>query len=281
MSLHVDALAPLDGRQHRTVLVTGGTGTLGRELVRQLSAAGQDVRVLARHLPKRASRCVDAFTGDVRTGEGVRAAAEGANVIVHAATNPRRRMRQTEIDGARHVAAAARETGAHLIYVSIVGVDRHRLPYYRAKAAAEEQVAASGASWTVFRSTQFHEFLDQLLRTGWCFRTPHLRFQPIDVSEAARQVTALAARPPQQAVINVGGPQVLAVDELAAQWRELTGRRTRLVRLPRTGFLRDFDDGAHLAPDAPAGGRTWQEWLMGSYDVHPRCARSDVFGRGP
>jgi len=54
---------------------------------------------------------------------------------------------------------------------------------------------------------------------------------------------------------------VLSVDELAAQWHEATGRRTRLVRLPRTGFVRDFDDGAHLVPGARAGGRTWQEWL--------------------
>ncbi|MBV8162065.1 MAG: NAD(P)H-binding protein, partial [Acidimicrobiia bacterium] len=149
-----------------TVLVTGGTGVLGSYLVPRLVGRGHHVRTLSRH-PLGASKPstssptarqgVDNVRGDVRTGEGVEAAAAGCDTVVHAATNAGWRARETEVEGTRHVAEAARRAGAHLLYVSIVGVDRHRLPYYRAKWAAEQVVEASGAGWTILRATQFHE----------------------------------------------------------------------------------------------------------------------------
>ena len=140
-----------------TVLVTGATGVLGSYLVPRLVARGHDVRRLSRHVSG-----AGAVRGDVRTGEGVDAAVAGCDTVIHAATNLRR-ARSTEVDGTRHVAEAAGKTGAHLIYVSIVGVDRHRLPYYKAKWAAEQVVESSGPRWTILRATQFHDLLDRML----------------------------------------------------------------------------------------------------------------------
>src|SRR5947209_15471757 len=122
-----------------TVLVTGGSGVLGSYLVPKLQARGHEVRALSRHPVG-----PNAVRGDVRTGEGIEAAAAGCEAVVHAATNLRR-ARETEVEGTRHVVDAARAAGAHLIYVSIVGCDRHRLPYYKAKWEAEQVVEASQA----------------------------------------------------------------------------------------------------------------------------------------
>src|SRR5947199_9388382 len=105
-----------------TVLVTGGTGVLGSHLVPKLRARGHEVRPLSRHPVGE-----NAVRGDVRTGEGLEVAAAGCDTIVHAAS-AQRRARETEVEGTRHVVNAARSAGAHLIYMSIVGVDRHRLP---------------------------------------------------------------------------------------------------------------------------------------------------------
>lgn len=243
------------------VLVTGGTGTLGRAVVPLLLEAGHDVRVLSRQQAPRVPPGVTACIGDVRTGEGIDAAVAGSDVVIHAASNPRRHVRETEVGGARHVAAAARAADAHLVYVSIVGVDRHRFPYYRAKYAAEQVIAGSGASWTVLRATQFHELIEYMLGRGWFFRTPQLRFQTVDVTEVARQLVGVALGSPAGLLPDVGGPEVLTIERIVADRREVTGRTTRLVRLPAVGFLGDFDAGKHLAPAHPSGGRTWRQWL--------------------
>ncbi len=116
-------------------------------------------------------------------------------MVVHAASNPRRRAKETEIEGARQVAAAARDAGAHVLYVCIVGVDRHRYGYYRAKHAAERPSPTSGARWTIPRATQFHDLLHRALGSGWFVRTPDLRFQPVDVAGVARRSAQIAPGP--------------------------------------------------------------------------------------
>ena len=243
------------------VLVTGGTGTLGRALVPLLVSAYDEVRVLSRRSAPRLADGAAAWTGDVRTGAGVDAATEGVQAVIHAASSPRRDARETEEEGARHVAAAARRAGAHLLYVSIVGVDRHRFPYYRAKYAAEQVVAGSGADWTVLRATQFHELIDQFLSGRAFVRTRHLAFQPVDVGEVAARLVELAAVPAQGPAPDFGGPEILGIRELAEARRDVTGRRTRLVPVPALGFLADYDAGRHLAPDHRCGTRTWRQWL--------------------
>lgn len=243
------------------MLVTGGTGTLGRVVVPLLLGDGHRVRILSRRPGRASAPEVTHYAGDVRTGAGVAPAVAGAEVVIHAASNPRRHVRETEVEGARHVASAAAASGAHLIYASIVGVDRHRYPYYRSKLAAEQVVAASGAPWTVLRATQFHDLLHLVLRSRLFIRTPNLRFQPVDVTEVGRRLAELVAGPPVGLAADFGGPEVLDIRELARAHEAATGRRTRLVPVPALGFLADFDAGRHLSPEHRDGSRTWGEWL--------------------
>ena len=243
-----------------TVLVTGGTGTLGRALVPRLVSAGHDVRVLSRRpssLPVGARFVV----GDVRSGAGVVDAVRGADAVVHAASSPMRHMRATEVEGARHVADAAGEAGAHLVYVSIVGVDDSRYPYYRAKCDAERIVSGAGGRWTVQRATQFHNLLDMVLSKGWFVRTPNLAFQVVDVADVADRLVDLVASQPQGHAPDFGGPEILPIVELNRQRAALTGKRARLVPVPRIGYLREFDEGRHHAPEHRVGRVTWSEWL--------------------
>jgi uncharacterized protein YbjT (DUF2867 family) len=243
------------------VLVTGGTGTLGRALVPLLLADGHDVRVLSRRAEPALPPGARAVLGDVRTGAGIAAAVTGAEVVIHAATSPRREIRVTEVEGARHVAAAASTAEAHLIYVSIVGVDRHRFPYYKAKRAAERVVEGSGTPWTVLRATQFHDLIDQILAARWFLRTPHMRFQPVATTDVARRLGELVAGAPQGLAPDLGGPEILDIRDLAATRRAARGRAARLVPVPPVGFLADYDAGLHLAPRHRDGTVTWREWL--------------------
>lgn len=250
------------GEDMAHVLVTGGTGVLGRQLVDVLLGRGHEVRVLSRSAhPAIASGAV-AVQGDVRTGAGLEAATAQVDVVVHAATSPFRRAKSTEVDGTRNALDAALASGAtHFLYVSIVGVDRIPFPYYRAKWSAERVIEQSTGPWTIQRITQFHDLIDRFLGFRAFPRTTKLAFQPIDVADASRRLAELVEAGPQRRAEDVGGPEVLSIRDLRDQRRAVTGRRAMLVPTPAIGPLREFDDGHHLAPEARYGTKTWRQWL--------------------
>jgi uncharacterized protein YbjT (DUF2867 family) len=143
------------------ILVTGGTGTLGRHVVPRLQGAGCDVRVLSRHAHE-ATNGIEYVTGDLLKDEGVEAAVDGAEIIVHCAGS-----NKGDDDATRNLLRAASRAGAqHLAYISVIGVDRipvvsrtdrAMFGYFASKLAAERVVADSGLPWTTLRAAQFHD----------------------------------------------------------------------------------------------------------------------------
>lgn len=236
---------------------------LGSRLVPSLLARGHDVRVLSRHpTADRVPAGAEVVVGDVRTAAGLPGAVADVDVVVHAATSAQRRAQATEVEGTGHMLKAAADAGvANFVYVSIVGVDRHRFPYYRAKWAAEQLVEAAGRGWTIQRATQFHDLLDGFLGMRVFPATRHMAFQPIDVDEVSARLADLVDEGPVGRVADIGGPEVLTLPQLRDIRREITGRRTVLVPAPAVGFLRDFDTGVQLTPDHKFGRVTWTEWL--------------------
>src|SRR4051812_49628040 len=131
--------------------------------------------------------------GDLATGRDLPMALVGAELVVHAASDPRNAW-EVDVAGTRRLVQAVDRTRLrHLVYVSIVGVDRIPLGYYHAKFAAEQVLLASGLPVTLLRITQFHHFVDELL--GTARRGPVLpvpmgwRVPPGRAGAAARRVT--------------------------------------------------------------------------------------------
>jgi uncharacterized protein YbjT (DUF2867 family) len=156
---------------------------------------------------------------------------------------------------------ACERADAHLVYVSIVGVDRHRFPYYRAKWAAERAVESSRCPWSIARATQFHELINRFLSAPVFPKTPGLRFQPVDVGDFAAYLADVATRRQLGRVEPFAGPEVLAIQALRDLRRSIVGRAARLIPVPRMGFMRDFDRGLHLAPERTQGTIPWAAWL--------------------
>ena len=243
------------------VLVTGATGMLGSVLVPKLVDRGHNVHALSRHPPADGPG-LTGVAGDVLTGKGLATAADGVDTVIHAATSPRRRARRVEVEGTRHMLAAARDAGAHFLYVSIVGVDRSaRFHYYRAKWAAEQLVAAHGGPWTILRATQFHPLMEMFLGFRVFPATKRMAFQPVDTGEVSDRLADLVEAGPSGRVDDFGGPEVLPIRDIEATRRRITGRRALLVRAPAIGPLRDFDAGRRLCPEHRQGRITWESWL--------------------
>jgi len=207
--------------------------------------------------------------GDLATGRDLRQAAAGAEVIVHAATDPRGDAWQVDVAGTRRlVESVDRDRLRHLVYVSIVGVDRIPYGYYHAKFAAEQVLLASGLPVTLLRVTQFHDFVDQLLATAR--RGPVLPVpmswpvQPVDVGDAAGYVTEVVGRPPSGGVIEYGGPEELAAADLARAWATAREPGAHVVATPIPGRLSAaVRDGAALPTSGERGRRTYAEHLRG------------------
>ncbi|MGK3202210.1 SDR family oxidoreductase [Amycolatopsis sp. MEPSY49] len=237
------------------ILVTGGTGQLGSAVVARLRAAGEEVRVLSRKPGPEVVR------GDLRTGRGIDSAVAGVDVVVHCATDFRR-----ETALARTLVEAARWAGGpHLVYVSIVGVDRVPLGYYRAKHETEELIASSGLPYTIQRATQFHGLVRTLLAGAIrlpVVPVPRMSFQPVDVRDVARRLTALAQGDPAGRAPDFGGPEILTATELAQAVGAASGRVRRIVPLTVPGeTFRAYADGGHLAPEHREGEITFREYL--------------------
>jgi len=274
------------------ILITGGTGTLGRHLTPMLLASGADVRVLSR-----AGRDADdrsrAFRGDLDTGEGVEAAVAGVDTIVHCAGTAKGDDAKTAtLVRAVHGVRTPGDALPHLVYISVVGaeripvvsrMDRMSFGYFASKRAAELVVEGSGLPWTTLRATQFHDLalttVQGLAKSPVMPYFSGVRFQPVETAEVARRLGDLALAAPAGLVDELGGPEVLEMRELARTYLAAVGRRRLLVPLPVGGRSgKAVRAGANLTPGHADGHYTWADFLAervgGSADARVPAAPS-------
>jgi uncharacterized protein YbjT (DUF2867 family) len=265
-----------------TVLVTGGTGHLGQDIVTQLQQRNYQVRVLARTPGQ--DPAIGWVRGDLATGEGIAQAVAGAHTIVHAATLSPAAQRggfrlgdffgsppDVDVQGTRRLLAEAEQAGAsHFLYVSIVGVQDSRVPYSRVKAAAEDLVHQAGLPWSIVPATGFYWLLGRLLdnladRRIWPLPA-NLPMQPVDSADFAVYVAECVATGPGGDREGFAGPEILTPVQLAQQYQHARGIHRRILRL-RLPAAAIRAAGPQTCPGGRQGKTTWAEWLgRGSAD---------------
>jgi uncharacterized protein YbjT (DUF2867 family) len=250
------------------ILVTGGTGTLGRLVARRLREAGRDARVLSRGGGGDAAQTA---AGDLTTGQGIDAAVAGVEIVVHCAGT----QKDDDVK-ARHLMQAASHAGVrHVVFISVVGadripvegaIDRAMFAYFASKRAAERVVAEAGVPWTTLRATQFHDLLlkvaQQMARLPIIPIARGVRFQPVDADEVAARLVELALGPPAGLVPDIAGPRVHEMAALLRAYLHAVHKRRLMVPVWLPGkAARAVRDGANIAPDRAVGVRTWEDFL--------------------
>jgi uncharacterized protein YbjT (DUF2867 family) len=259
-----------------TVLVTGGTGHLGRDLVSRLKG-GHRVRVLARSAESDPD--VETIRGDLAIGEGIADAVAGCQTVIHAATlSPAARRgyivpkdlwsspSEVDRDGTSRLLEEAAKAGvSHILYVSIVGIDRPRIPYLRRKLEAEYVVRQGRVPWSIARATQFHWLLDRML--GKMARLPmvplpDLQVEPVDTADFADYLVDSIAKGPLGRLADFGGPEVLTFAEAFDQWQQIRERPVRTMRIPLPSAASHAASAMSLSgTGARRGSVTWADWL--------------------
>jgi uncharacterized protein YbjT (DUF2867 family) len=214
-----------------SVLVAGGTGRLGTLVVRGLAERGVAVRVMTRdrvraeHL---ADCGADVVVGDVRVAEDVRSAVTGVDVVVSAVHgfegSGRGSVAAVDRNGNAHLVDAAKQSGAEIVLVSVVGAAADSpFELFRMKHDAECYLAASGVPATVVRSTAFLELWLDLMRSTAgrsgrpvVFGRGQNPINFVSVTDVAAAVRSAALdRGSRGRTLEIGGPEDLTLDELA------------------------------------------------------------------
>jgi uncharacterized protein YbjT (DUF2867 family) len=252
------------------ILVTGGTGTLGRLVVARLRDAGCDVRVLSRHSasPKDG---VEYFIGDLASGQGIEPAVAGVGIVVHCAGSAKGDGEKAQ----NLVRAASAASVRHLVYVSVVGadrvpidsgIDRAMFGYFGSKLAGERVVAGSGIPWTTLRATQFYDLTlmvaEQLSKLPLIPVPVGVRFQPVDTDEVAARLVELALGGPAGPVPDIAGPRVYPMADLVRGYLRARHKRRWILPISVPGnAARAIRAGANLSPERAVGRRTWEDFL--------------------
>jgi uncharacterized protein YbjT (DUF2867 family) len=252
------------------ILITGGTGTLGSLITPRLRATGVPLRVLSRSSHAWMDG-VEFAVGDLTTGAGVEAAANGVETIVHCAGT----AKGDAIKARNLVQAAARAGRPHLVFISVVGAervpvvsgaDRAMFGYFESKRAAERVVEESGLPWTTLRATQFYDSLVKLMRA--MAKSPVIpasagvRFQPVDAGEVADRMVQLSLGDPAGLVDDMAGPKVYGMAELIRIYLRANHRRRLVLTVPMVGkAYKAVRAGANLPLMPRTGKRTWEEYV--------------------
>jgi len=262
------------------ILVTGGTGHLGRDIVGQLLARGKRVRVLAR-LPGGDPR-VEWARGDLSTGAGLREALDGVTTVINAATfSPiaqRGRIRlvdffttpsDVDVDGTSRLVQECRKAKVqHFLHVSIVGLsEAASLPYNKVKLQGETLVRQSDLPWSVVRAGPFYYLLARLLAgMRWMpwWIMPNAVMDAVDTADVASYLIECIDDGRRGLRDEIGGPSALPFSELARQYLQARRLNRRVIGFdvaPRTAARLGFAE-AH----GRKGAVEWREWLAANID---------------
>jgi uncharacterized protein YbjT (DUF2867 family) len=263
------------------ILVTGGTGHLGRDLVGQLLGKGRRVRVLAR-LPGD-DPSVEWARGDLSTGAGLREAMAGVTTVVNAATFSPIAQRggfrlsdffttpsAVDVDGTSRLLQECRRAGVrHFLHVSIVGLSEESasLPYNKVKLQGENLVRESGLPWSVVRAGPFYYLLARLLASmrwmPWWF-LPDGVMDAVDTADVASYLIECIDDGRLGMREEIGGPQALPLPELARQYlraRQLSRHVTGFHVAPRTAARLGLAEARGRKGITP-----WSDWLAAHAD---------------
>jgi len=267
------------------ILVAGGTGRLGARVVARLSAVGLAVRALSRdRVPAAVPRGVEFVRADVRDRGSLAPAFEGVTTVVSAVqgfagpggVTPA----SVDRDGNANLVDAAVAAGADVVLVSIVGCSPDSpMELFRAKYDAEQHLRASGAQWTIVRATAFVELWAEIMAKPIVFGRGDNPINFVSVNDVADVVVRAVVDPAfRGTVLEVGGPENITFNELAARLQRARGTNGRVRHVPRLALRAGarFDrrasaglamDTVDMTFDAASAREVWSDLRMTGVDA--------------
>ncbi|QEX16375.1 LysR family transcriptional regulator [Hypericibacter terrae] len=242
------------------IVVIGGSGLIGTNLVNRLRQKGHDVIAAS-----------PASGVNTITREGLAAALSGAQVVVDVANSPsfedKAVLEFFETAGRNLLAAEAAAGVGHHVALSVVGTQR--LPesgYLRAKKVQEDLIKASRIPYTILQSTQFFEFVKGIIQSGMKGDVVHLSpalLQPIASNDVAAVLADIVVGAPVNGTVEVAGPEPIPLDALARRYLAATDDKRRVITdIHARYFGTELNDKSLTPGDHPRLGTIrFGDWL--------------------
>ncbi|MEJ1194071.1 SDR family oxidoreductase [Pseudarthrobacter sp. CCNWLW207] len=241
------------------IAVAGGTGIVGRHVVRIAKERGHQVRSLSRREGV-----------DLVKAEGVGSALKGVGTVIDV-SGLRSMHTKKSVDFFMATTESLQQYGKaagvqHHVVLSIVGVDKAPAGLYAGKQAQEEAVRHGDLPWTILRATQFHEFVEQVLdraSLGPTVLVPRFKTQPIAAAEVAEALVDAAEAGPQGFLPDLGGPRPERLRDMVDKYLRKSGKKRLVLEVSAPGVLwKAMRSGALLpAAGAAVGRQSFDEWL--------------------
>ncbi len=255
-------------RKMRNILLTGGTGQLGRMLLNELEIQHLSVSVLTRGKALASNSGMKVINADLSDRSSLNSALNrNYDVVIHCASNPLE-SDTVDVKGTENLLyAVGKGNVKNFVYISIVGVDKSTYRYYQDKRRAEELVISSGVPYTILRITQFHDFvLNRILDAGKendVITVPAgLKFQSIDLSDVSKKINQLIESGPCNSILQIGGPEILDADDIIREYQTIV-KPAKRIQFASTlnDFQKLFTTGINLCPDQKWGTVSWGDYL--------------------
>jgi uncharacterized protein YbjT (DUF2867 family) len=242
------------------IVVIGGTGLIGSKLVSKLRGHGHEA----------VAASPDSGVNTL-TGEGLADVLQGAGTVVDVSNSPSfedAAVLDFFTTSTRNQLAAEKEAGVgHHVALSVVGTERlAESGYFRAKIAQEKLIKESGVPYSIVHATQFFEFVKSIAQAateGNTVRLSPALIQPMAAEDVATAVARTAVGSPQNATVEVAGPEQFGLDELIRKGLSFRGDPRKVVTDPNARYFNAMLQDGELLPGSEATiyNTRFDEWL--------------------
>ena len=255
----------------KNILLSGGTGQLGKRILKHFYATNYLFTVLTRQENTELTGNINYLKADLTKIASLEDALDDDyEVVIHSASNPQN-SNLVDVEGTRNLLKTIHKRNVkHFIYISIVGIDQSQYKYYQDKLDAEELIIQSGIPYTILRITQFHDFvLNRIIhplniQKDNDFEIPQgLKFQSIDLTDVCEKIRELISKEPTYSRVIIGGPEILKIEEIIKIYLDVFKLNNGYKTTAQLNlFVKTFTTGINLCPNNRWGKITWNDFLL-------------------
>lgn len=254
------------------VLVTGGTGVLGKALSKIFLANQTDFIIASRHQNSK-NNVKWVYMDLMKNDQLSKPLNDRIDTVLHLASIPLQRIsgQAADVTLTKNLLNSIEKANVkHLVYISIVGIDRIPFSYYEGKLECERLIEASGIPYTILRATQFHDLVDavtsKLLTLPIAVVPKALKIQPIQVEAVAEELNKIVQRSPLNSTYNLGGKRVYNIGEIVDSLLKARRQKKLVLGMPVIGkVMKAFAEGKNTCDAMSSTSTTWEEYVSNKY----------------